>query len=593
MAEFKNPNQQGGQDNKSLLAMTVVFVLMFAGLQYFKPKKPAVSPATPPTATAAMTAGTSAAAPVAAATTAGPTAPVQANAVQAKGETETIVENELYRIRFTNRGGTATSWALKKYKDRKHQPLDLVNARAAAQFGYPLSLYSYDAGFTAKLNQALYVVTTSGTAGAPGYTVNFDWSDGATTVHKSLRFDASYVLHADVMVMQNGAPVRALLSWPAGFGDQENVTQYARSQLDTMQDGKSEHIAFKKVAGGNTLQGPFDWAGISDLYFAAIFLPDSPRTASLVSFHDTLQIPKDATKQDASQTQPVAVVGAALGDLSGHTETRIYAGPKVIDVLKTVHGSAANAPSLESLVDFGFFGPIAKVLFYSLHFIFEHVVASWGWSIVILTVILNLILLPLRITTMRSALKMQRVQPQINAIKERYKKYKMSDPQYADMNAEVMALQKREGVNMFGGCLPLLIQLPLLFAFYSMLSSVIELRQAHWFWLPDLSAADPYHILPIVMVVSQVLVQFYTPSPGVDPAQQKMMAFTMPAFTGFITWNYASGLALYWAIGNLIGITQQAVMNQTSLGREMREIAAKRARRKTGTPAAKTITARK
>jgi YidC/Oxa1 family membrane protein insertase len=113
----------------------------------------------------------------------------------------------------------------------------------------------------------------------------------------------------------------------------------------------------------------------------------------------------------------------------------------------------------------------------------------------------------------------------------------------------------------------------------------VELRQAHWLWLPDLSAAYPYHILPILMVVSQFLVQFYTPSPGVDPQQQKMMAFMMPAFSGYITWNYASGLALYWAVGNLIGIAQQAVMNQTSLGREARELAAKRARRKSGQPA--------
>jgi YidC/Oxa1 family membrane protein insertase len=115
-----------------------------------------------------------------------------------------------------------------------------------------------------------------------------------------------------------------------------------------------------------------------------------------------------------------------------------------------------------------------------------------------------------------------------------------------------------------------------------MLPKVVELRQAHWFWLPDLSSADPWHILPIVMVVSQFLVQFYTPSPGVDPQQQKMMAFMMPPFSGYMTWNYASGLALYWAVGNLIGIAQQAVMNRTSLGREMREIAAKRARRKSG-----------
>jgi YidC/Oxa1 family membrane protein insertase len=119
-------------------------------------------------------------------------------------------------------------------------------------------------------------------------------------------------------------------------------------------------------------------------------------------------------------------------------------------------------------------------------------------------------------------------------------------------------------------------------AFFYTLPKVVELRLAHWYWLPNLQAADPHHILPIFMVLSQFLVQFYTPSPGVDPQQQKMMAFMMPLFSGYITWQYASGLALYWSVGNLIGIAQQAVMNQTSLGREMRAMAAKRARRKAG-----------
>ena len=210
---------------------------------------------------------------------------------------------------------------------------------------------------------------------------------------------------------------------------------------------------------------------------------------------------------------------------------------------------------------------------------------SWGWAIILLTVAINLLILPLRVKTMQSGLKMQRIQPQMDAIKERYKKYKATDPKRNEMNVEIMKLQKDNGVNMFGGCVPTLITLPLLFAFFTMLRSVVELRQAHWFWLPDLAAADPYHILPIVMVVSQFLVQFYTPSPGVDPQQQKMMAFMMPAFSGYFTWNYASGLALYWTVGNLISIAQQSVMNRTSLGREMRELAAKRLRRKTGTAA--------
>jgi YidC/Oxa1 family membrane protein insertase len=254
-----------------------------------------------------------------------------------------------------------------------------------------------------------------------------------------------------------------------------------------------------------------------------------------------------------------------------------------VNVLRGIHATG-NTVSLEPLLDFGFFGPIGKYLFLSLQFIHAHITSNWGWSIVLLTVLINLLILPLRVKTMQSGLKMQRIQPQMDAIKERYKKYKATDPKRNEMNVEIMKLQKDNGVNMFGGCIPTLIQMPLLFAFFSMLPKVVELRQAHWFWLPDLSSADPYHILPIVMIVSQFLVQFYTPSPGVDPQQQKMMAFMMPAVSGYMTWNYASGLALYWTIGNLISIVQQSVMNRTSLGREMREIAAKRARRKAGTP---------
>jgi YidC/Oxa1 family membrane protein insertase len=184
---------------------------------------------------------------------------------------------------------------------------------------------------------------------------------------------------------------------------------------------------------------------------------------------------------------------------------------------------------------------------------------------------------------MQSALKMQRIQPQMDAIKERYKKYKVTDPKRNEMNAEIMQLQKDNGVNMFGGCIPSLITFPLLIAFFGMIPKVVELRQTHWYWLPNLQAQDPYHILPIVMIGSMFLMQYYTPSPGVDPQQQKMMAFMMPAFSGYMTWNYPSALGLYWAVGNLISIAQQAVMNRTSLGREMREIAAKRARRKTTT----------
>jgi len=587
LAEFKNPNQQGGGDNKSLVVMMLVLVTVFFGLQYFRAKSnpQTASPnATQSTTSGSQTAaqpGTSAAMSSSVAPSAPSAAASSVPTVQAPAESTTVVENELYRITFTNRGGQVSSWILKQYKDSDGKPLNIIHTDAAQKFGYPLSLYTYDAGLTTSLSQALYVPSATGNLAAPA-SLTFNYSDGATQVRKTFSFDETYVLHADVQVTHNGAPVRALINWPGGFGDQDNALAYAGAQLDIARNSKEEHLAAKKVSGGETLNGPFDWAGTSDNYFAAIFLPDSPDVAK------TIRRTGLGSGAPAKGAIEVPILGAALGDTSGRTQTRVYVGPKAVNVLRGIHATG-NSISLEPLLDFGFFGPIGKYLFLALQFIHAHVVSSWpgawGWSIVLLTVLINVVLLPLRIKTMQSGLKMQRIQPQMDAIKERYKKYKATDPKRNEMNVEIMKLQKDNGVNMFGGCIPTLIQFPLLIAFFSMLPKVVELRQSHWFWLPDLSSADPYHILPIVMIVSQFLVQFYTPSPGVDPQQQKMMAFMMPAVSGYMTWNYASGLALYWTIGNLISIIQQSVMNRTSIGREMREIAAKRARRKTGSPA--------
>ncbi len=576
--------------------MMVVFVAVLFGSYLFRsklnpqptspPAAPAATPQTPPQPPAAAGSQPDSAAANAAA----PVAPV----VQASAESTTVVENELYRITFTNRGAQVTSWILKQFKDDQGRPLELVNGQAAKQFGYPLSLYSSDGSLAAKLNQASFIASVTGQVTAPA-TLTFKYSDGNVQATKIFTFDGSYVLHATAEVSRGGTTVPAFLSWPGGFGDQDEVPKgnaYFNAQFDSDRNGSDQHVAAKKVNQGETINGPFDWAGVSDAFFAAVFMPDSPAQANVVTFTHQIDVAKTIKRVGFGSSSPatgslnVPVLGAALGDSSGSTQTRIFVGPKAINVLRAVHAAAPKV-TLGPLLEFGFWGPIGKYLFLSLQFIHSHIVAgwsggSWGWAIILLTVIINLLMLPFRVKTMQSALKMQRIQPQMDAIKERYKKYKVTDPKRNEMNAEIMQLQKDNGVNMFGGCIPTLITMPLLFAFYTMLPRVIELRQAHWFWLPDLQNPDPIHILPILMVVSQFLVQFYTPSPGVDPQQQRMMAFVMPVFSGYICWQYASGLALYWSVGNVIGIAQQAVMNRTSLGREMREIALKRARRKGG-----------
>ena len=592
MPEIRNPNQQGsggsGQDSRTILVFTALFLVVLFGMQYFREKKAPPQPAAQHQNTQQQT-STSTAAPEQAATPASNAAPEsvpaaeapQASDVVANAESTTVVENELYRITFVNRGAQVTSWVLKKYKDNNGKPLDLVNQDAAKKYGYPLSLFTYDANVRGKLASAMYVPSATGSLNAPA-TLSFDYSSGGITVNKTFSFDSSYVIRAKVTATQNGAPMQALLAWPAGFGDQSTLQDYASgaSAVDMSQDGKDNQTAWKKVSNGDTLHGPFDWAGVSDLYFGAIFLPNTPDNATLVTLHNTLDLPKDPKHPDPAQVDHVSVLGAAIGDSAGPLNVRMFVGPKELDVLESIH--AVTGPSLEHVVNFGWFGIIAKPLFLAMRFLYEHVVPNWGWAILLLTLVINLVMLPTRFQMMKSSLKMQRIQPQMDAIKAKYAKFKATDPRKQDMQKEMFALQKAEGVNMFGGCLPMLVSYPLLYGFYRVLENVIELRQAHWLWLHDLSAPDPLYLLPIFVIVSMFLMQYITPSPGMDPSQQKLMAFAMPAVFGFMMLHYGAGLSLYWAGSNFISMGQQMIINRTSMGREMREIALKRAAKKKG-----------
>jgi YidC/Oxa1 family membrane protein insertase len=398
-------------------------------------------------------------------------------------------------------------------------------------------------------------------------------------------------------VKRNGEPVRALVQWPSGLGDMEEflpssatraaVRTSANSQFAWSLDGKQDSTKASKISSGATLDQPYEYAAITDLYFAAAFLPDVPARATLVTLHGAIDLPGDLTDPNSKKT-PADVIGLAMGDHSGYTRLRVYAGPKGMDVVSSIHAIGPDGKptgqSLEPLIQFGWLTVIAKPLYLALRFLYEHGIGNWGWAIIIVTVIFNLLMLPTRFMMMKSSLKMMRIQPKVEALKKRYAQYKINDPKRAEMNAEMMTLYKNEGVNMYGGCLPLVFQMPLFFAYYRVLANVIELRQAHWYWLTDLSVPDPWHILPAIIIVSMFLVQFLTPSPGMDPTQRKMMAFLMPVIFGFSMLHFPSGLALYWCTGNLINLAIQLGINQSSMGKEMHAIAARRAAKKPGGP---------
>jgi YidC/Oxa1 family membrane protein insertase len=589
LPDIQNPQHEPGNEKRLMLVFLLAFIVMLA----FQPllKKYFPQPVTPPPQQTqpAQSQPTTATAPSSSPAVA--SASAAAVTKQAASETETVIENDLYRITFTNRGAQVKSWILKKFdNEAQNGPLDLVNPEAAPKYGYPLSLWNYDETLRNQLASALYVPSREGKQTAPT-TITFEYADQDLSVSKTFTFDNTYIVGIKSNVTYKGSAIAALPAWPSGFGSQNTPAFYAAGFIDYQFNKNIERLPIRcgftiiskctDISGGKTILGPFHWAGPTDQYFAAVFIPDDPNSASMVTLRNSLSVKRDPQKPESTEMSNVDVLGAAVGNLRGPTAERIFAGPKELEVLQKIPVPGVGTDNdLNGLVDFGFFGIIAKPLFLWLKWMFHHVVANWGWAIVLQTLIISLAFLPLRITQMKSMLKMQRVAPQIKAIQEKYKKYSLRDPRKAPMNEEISALYKKEGVNPAGGCLPMLIQLPFLYAYYQMLRIALDLRHAHWLWIHDLSAADPLLLLPIVMVGSMLIVSRMTPQPGVDPAQQRMMTIMMPLMMGFFFFRLPAGLNLYYAESNLIQMAQQSIMNRTSLGREMREMLAKRARKK-------------
>jgi YidC/Oxa1 family membrane protein insertase len=631
LPEIKNPQQDGNDFQRMLLVFALTFIAIAASqflLSKYGPKAPP-NPAdkaaeqqqvaqnqnsdTPASTTQTKGAPHTGAAPARSSqvgTTKGSTtasAPTPAITKQASAESTTVIENDLYKITFTNKGAQVTSWILKKHKDDSGNLLDLVNPRGAAAFGYPLSLFTYDPALRAKLNSALYVPnSTSGELKAPA-DITFEYAGDGLVVRKSFHFDHSYVVKVETSVQQDGKEVTAFPAWPGGFGDQTNLPAWASEHLDFLAGSKVERQAAKEggffsfltggrkaMPNGNTIFGPFHWAGAVDQYFGAVFLPDDPANAAMVEFHDV--IPQDPNEKDPAKrkSEVFDVLGLAVGNLKGPTTERLFVGPKAVDVLGgvrsysdgspavSVNGKASepDGPSLENIIDFGTFAIIAKPLFIWLNWTHDHWIPNWGWAIVFLTIVINLAMFPMRYTGMKSALLQQKIAPELKAINRKYEGLKLTDPRQHDKQQEVAALMKREGINQFAGCLPQLIQLPFLWAFYTMLATVNELRHAHWLWIKDLSSPDPWKLLPILIVVTMFLMQRATPMAGVDPSQAKMMQVMMPIMFGGISWSLASGLGVYWITGTLVGWGLQIIMNNTPMAKEIRAHLAKRAAKK-------------
>ena len=501
-----------------------------------------------------------------------PASALPAQTKQAGEEREMVVENDLYRVVLSNRGGVVKSWTLKQYNDEKGGPLELVNHGAAPATGYPFSLWTEEEPLRTQLNGALFQAASTGTR-APA-TVTFEYSDGTVSARKEFRFEhASYLAGVSSTVERGGEPVPHLQTWQGNFGDHAMPGAYYTvglvSKLPANTDAKQ--IPHGDIDTEGVLGGGYTYAGIEDLYFAAIWMPPGggpadANVATLRSFRSDVKSP------DGKETR--TLIGLGVAGSHGNS-FRLFVGPKALDVLNRIHPQPraearlrAGQPveTLGTLVNFGWFAFIAKPLFLALKWVHSNVVANYGWAIVLVTVVINMILFPLKLKSMRSAMKMQKLAPQIKAIQEKYKKMKINDPRRAQQNQEVMGLYKQHGVNPVGGCFPMLLQMPFLFAFYKVLSLSIEMRHAPWvLWIRDLSSKDPYYVLPLVMVATMFVLQKMTPATTTDPAQQKMFLM-MPLIFGVMFINVSSGLVLYWLVGNIVGIAQQWYINKVGLG---------------------------
>ena len=520
-----------------------------------EPAAGAANPANAPTASAAP-------APA-------PQAPV-ATLVAASSEQDIVVDMPTVRAVFTNRGAVLKNWRLKRYTDDKKTPVDLVpqTLRGATR---PFSLETGNAAVDARLNTALFRVDGGGATADPRTHVQllgFEYRDASgLAARKTFTIDPeNYTVVATIDVTENGQPANVAIMMGPGPGTVEGsvANQYLqKAEGIVSRAGSVQRLDAKTIMNQPVSEGTLSWAGVDDHYFLSTALPipvnskDSPGRADAMAgqafpntriAYTTLSVP-DATGKGTHDFVSYAVNPAGAG-----ARLRFFIGPKDFDLLRSVQ------PDMVKAINFGMFAPIIVPLLRALNGINDYL-GNYGWSIIALTFFINLLIFPLRHKSVVSMRKMQELQPEIKAIQDRYGKLKATDPEKQKMNAEVMGLYKQRGVNPASGCVPMLLTMPVLFAFYSLLSQAIELRGAPFaLWITDLSVHDPWYVTPVLMGVTQLVQQRMTPSTA-DPVQQKMFMFMPIVFTGMFLWA-PSGLVIYWFFSNLLAIGQQVITNK-------------------------------
>ncbi len=478
----------------------------------------------------------------------------------AEGEREIVIDTATYRAELTNRGAQLVSFRLKEHANSQGEPLDLVRAREGHP--YPFGLFEPD-GSAATLNEALFVVDQSTREGRQEVSFRYRGPEG----HAVKRFSFGEEGLFDVEIELPDGKSRSVLLGPGirNPTTEELENRFARKSAvyRTLEDTETvdpKGVSQTELVPGGNLR----WVGLHDTYFltALVFNEPVEQVALEPMLGEPLASggpmrfrPMPEELSDAEE-ELVRELEVRVRPRSGRLSAVSYWGPKIYEDL------AEQKLGLEKTVALGPFGFLARPLLYGLRWIYNSIVSNYGWAIILMTLAIRIALFPLNHKSVVSMQRMQELNPKIQAIRQKYRS-KLKDKQgrpNAEMqrkqNEEIMALYKKEGVNPAGGCLPLLLQIPVLFAFYSLLSTAIELRYAPWVgWIQDLSAPDPYLALPIVMGATQFLQQKLTPS-AADPTQRRIFML-MPVFFTILFLGFPSGLVLYWLTNNVLGIVQQ------------------------------------
>ena len=463
-----------------------------------------------------------------------------------------VVETEQVIAVFSSRGGVLKSWRLQGYAEESGDPYELVPSLDTSG-PLPFTLVADDEQLTAKLREALFRPSAASLqVGARPRSLIFEYEDSdGLQARKEYRFDPQnepFVVRFSASVKTTAGSMNPIVRWGPGLGGSSTgggfgFTYSQRPQAIFFRDEEVSRLDSSDIEETPTYEGSFQFVGVDDQYFLSAAIPDSIPLA--VSYRPV---------PIGSGDDQVVLIDYELRFPEPPTDTRFYMGPKDFDILGSIDTELAQA------VHFGFFSWLVVPLHRSLKWVYGYV-GNYGWSIILLTIMINAAMFPLRHKSVVSMRKMQELQPEIKSIQGRYKGLKTTDPAKQKMNQEVMSLYRDRGVNPAGGCLPMLLTMPVLFAFYSLLSVTIEIRDAPFvLWIQDLSQPDPLYVTPILMGVTMVAQQRMTPS-TVDATQQKVM-MVMPVVFTFMFLGAPSGLVLYWFVSNLWGVGQQVVTNR-------------------------------